>query len=177
MLSGGQKSNTNDGPIEKCDDVLAGITNSFIGKGGEFAVASELIFRQYNTNLVSVDDGIDLVAFKDGKLFLIQVKTTSLKDDNKLQVQFNPKSFDRYDDRSVYYIIAIRAIDKRGVHVNQYLIFSTDVITRFNYNGLINTQGRTWTMKFAQHDGDIFIYNGNKEESVKYHLNNFDLIR
>ena len=49
----------------------------YVGKAGEYRVVSELIFRGYNANIISVDDGIDIVATKNDKLFNIQVKTSN----------------------------------------------------------------------------------------------------
>ena len=49
--------------------------NLFIGKGGEFAVASELLFNKFNANILSVDSGVDIAAIKGGETFLFQVKT------------------------------------------------------------------------------------------------------
>jgi len=165
-----------DGKKDSGPTPLDGLSSAYIGKGGEFAVASELIFRNYNANLVSVDDGIDITAFKDGRQFLIQVKTTTIKE-GKIYTSFKPESFERYDEKGVYYIVLIRYFDKNGVVVNQYLIFSTEKIKQLLYDQLINTSGKSYTMKFKQHDGNIFIYNDGRELSVKYHLNNFDLIK
>lgn len=48
----------------------------FYGKGGEFSVVSELLFRGYNASIMSVDEGIDITASKGDKFFFIQVKTS-----------------------------------------------------------------------------------------------------
>ena len=47
----------------------------YTGKAGEFAVISELLFRQYNASLTSLDNGIDIIALKDGMTYYIQAKT------------------------------------------------------------------------------------------------------
>src|ERR1700712_3773853 len=58
------------------------IDSSFIGKGGEHLVCSELLFRGYNASIMSVDTGMDITATKDGKLFSIQVKTSNINQYN-----------------------------------------------------------------------------------------------
>lgn len=50
---------------------------AFLAKGGEYAVASELMFREFNVSIMVVDKGVDLVAEKNNKYFNIQVKTAS----------------------------------------------------------------------------------------------------
>lgn len=51
----------------------------FCGKGGEFAVVSELLFRGYNASIMSADEGVDITASKGDKFFFIQVKTSFSK--------------------------------------------------------------------------------------------------
>ena len=57
------------------------INTQYVGKAGEMAVFSELLFYGYNASIMSVDDGIDLVATKDGRFFFIQVKTAISNND------------------------------------------------------------------------------------------------
>lgn len=53
--------------------------NLFLGKAGEYAVMSELLFWGYNVSLMAVDQGIDLVTSKNGRYHHIQVKTAKAK--------------------------------------------------------------------------------------------------
>jgi len=42
----------------------------FIGKAGEYAVMSELLFKGFNVSLMTVDKGIDIIAVNEsGKIF------------------------------------------------------------------------------------------------------------
>ena len=43
--------------------------SQYIGTAGEHLVVSELLFRGYNASTMSVDEGLDIVATKDNKLF------------------------------------------------------------------------------------------------------------
>lgn len=52
---------------------------AFLAKGGEYAVASELMFREFNVSIMVVDKGVDLVVEKNNKYFNIQVKTAEMK--------------------------------------------------------------------------------------------------
>lgn len=57
--------------------ILVITDKAFLAKGGEYAVASELMFREFNVSIMVVDKGVDLVAEKNNKYFNIQVKTAS----------------------------------------------------------------------------------------------------
>lgn len=161
---------------KKAIDVFNGLTTSHIGKGGEFAVVSELLFRGFNANIMTVDDGIDISASKKGKFYFIQVKTTSYKDEG-FSVNVDKNSYSRYNDSNIFYVVVIRYC-REGVMSNQYLIFGAKDIERFNNIDLIGNNEKNYLLKFKQIDGDVFVVRGNKSESVlKTHLNNFDWIK
>ena len=81
---------------------------NFLGKAGEYAVMSELLFWQYNVSSMIVDDGIDLVASKDNKFFHIQVKTSSCQNGNTWHFTISKASFLRYQSGNVFYIFVLR---------------------------------------------------------------------
>ena len=58
-----------------------GLSTQNIGKGGEHAVISELLFSGFNAGIMAIDDGIDVVALKKSTLFQFQVKTSNAKED------------------------------------------------------------------------------------------------
>ena len=66
---------------------------AFMGKAGELAVMSELLFWGYNTSAMLVDSGIDLVASKGGKYFHVQVKTATEQDGGRFQFTIKNSSF------------------------------------------------------------------------------------
>ena len=53
------------------------VDTGYFGKAGEHAVSSELLFWGYNVSSMAVDQGVDLVASKNGKYFHLQVKTAT----------------------------------------------------------------------------------------------------
>lgn len=80
----------------------------FIGKAGEYAVMSELLFRGFNVSLMSVDKGIDIVAANDkDKYFHLQVKTANPKD-GVFQFGIRRKSFDANHSSQTFYIFVLR---------------------------------------------------------------------
>jgi hypothetical protein len=137
----------------------------YIGSAGEMAVCSELLFREYNVSRMSVDDGVDIVAIKNGKTFYIQVKTTQVTS-SSFSVTIGSKSFQRYSSNDCYYIIVARAKE------NKYLIFTADDIKRMISNEAISKSENKISMSFSQSDGHLYI----KNEKVDYALNSFERI-
>lgn len=80
----------------------------FVGRGGEYAVMSELLFRGFNVSLMSVDKGIDIVAANDkDKYFHLQVKTANAKN-GLFQFNIKRKSFDANHSSQTFYVFVLR---------------------------------------------------------------------
>ena len=148
-------------PVEAIDSS----DKNYIGSAGEMAVCSELLFREYNVSRMSVDDGVDVVAIKNGKTFYNQVKTTQVVTNN-FSATIRTKSFDRYKANDCYYIIVARA------KKNMFLVFTADDIKRMIRNGDITQGVNQISMSFTQNDGHVYV----KSEKVDYALNYFDRI-
>ena len=138
---------------------------NYIGSAGEMAVCSELLFREYNVSRMSVDDGVDVVAIKNGKTFYIQVKTAQIVS-KSFNVTIRTKSFHRYSSNDCYYIVVARSVK------NMFFVFTSDDIKRMMTNGDINCGDKQINIQFSQNDGDVFV----KNEKVNYALNTFDRI-
>lgn len=138
---------------------------SYIGSAGEMAVCSELLFREYNVSRMSVDDGVDIVAIKNGKTFYIQVKTTQVKS-NCFSVCIGSKSFQRYSSNDCYYVVVARAKE------NKYIVFTADDIKRMISNKDVTEGEKQISISFSQSDGHVFV----KSEKVDYALNSFERI-
>ena len=85
----------------------------FTGKWWEYLVCSKLLFNGYYACLMSVDDGIDIVAIKDKKQFLIQVKTSNTNKNWKFNYSINKKSFNKYLEENPYYVFVVHAEDDK----------------------------------------------------------------
>lgn len=82
--------------------------SGFIGKAGEFAVMSELLFRGFNASFMVVDKGVDVIAANDkGKYFHIQVKTANYKSD-VFTIGIRRKSFEINHSGHTFYIFVLR---------------------------------------------------------------------
>lgn len=81
---------------------------AFVGKGGEYAVMSELLFWGFNVSLMSVDHGIDVIAQKENNFYNIQVKTSVEQDGRKFSFSIKRSSFAAYDNSSTFYVFVMR---------------------------------------------------------------------
>lgn len=116
------------------DSVTAPQTSTkFIGKAGEYAVMSELLFWEFNASIMTVDDGIDIVASKHNKFFHIQVKTASRQESGKFYFSIGKDSFKKYNTTNVFYVFVMRQ-DLR----NEYIIIPGVQIEYFLNSGIIS---------------------------------------
>lgn len=144
----------------------------YIGSAGEMAVCSELLFRGYNVSRMSVDDGIDIIAMKNGRTYYLQVKTVQVKNVN-FAVKISEKSFGKYDSNDCYYIIVAHILTDKNTPINHFLIFTADNIKQLLNSGDIKSNNGIINICFSQNAGHIFI----KSFKVDHMLNSFDRIK
>lgn len=158
-------------PIDPSPNISCSDNTLYIGSAGEMSVCSELLFRGYNVSRMSVDDGVDIVAIKNGKTYYIQVKTVLVKSKN-FGVKISEKSFERYCSNDCYYIVVARTSTKEGVPFNQYIVLTADNIRYLHGSGDIKSSNGVVNIGFSQNDGHIFI----KDFKVDQMLNCFERI-
>lgn len=142
------------------------VSTSFLGKAGEYAVMSELLFWEYNVSQMTVDDGIDLVASKNNKFFFIQVKTSTKQNDGKYNFTISKSSFMKYQGQNVYYVFVLRHIWN-----NEYIILSGTLLDSFIRTGILqNTQALSIRIAVNEKRTE-YVLNGKTD--VKYYLGRF----
>ncbi|SFU12780.1 hypothetical protein SAMN05444141_109159 [Pseudovibrio denitrificans] len=147
------------------------VGRNFVGKGGEHAVLSELLFRGYNAAIMTVDQGIDVVASKDGHYFHIQVKTAR-QSNGGFQFSVNLNSFNSNDKSHTFYIFLCRQVVK-GVLTNVFIVFPSSMIINYLESGVVT--GRE-TLSFNIRCGDnSYVLNG--KEKIDHFINKFELIK
>jgi len=152
------------------------IDSTTFGTAGEYAVMSELMFRGYAATKTTVDNGMDILATKDNKIFDIQVKSTVLEEDSTISHQIKLRSYDRHNRGGVFYIIVIRSTDK-FTNKNYYLVFSTETINRFIQKEFMKARSRVISIKIYQEKGRLLLKNGVENEDITECLNNFEIIK
>lgn len=105
---------------------------AFTGKAGEFAVMSELLFWGFNASVMTVDDGIDVVASKDNKYFHVQVKTASEQDGGRFSFIIKYSSFKEHDSATMFYVFVLR----RGLR-NEFIIIPSGYLRTLISSGRI----------------------------------------
>lgn len=154
---------------------LPATSRAFVGKAGEHAVLSELLFWGFNASLMAVDDGIDIVASKDNEYFHIQVKTANLSGANGSNAYGFGVKREKFVEKSsakTFYIFVARKVSRSGAE-NIMFVFPNSDISRFVETGIAKGV-ETISFRISERDGD-FIVNGS--ESVMRNANALNLIR
>ena len=104
----------------------------FIGKGGEYLVAGRLILHGFNASLLGVDEGIDIVAIKDGSTYGIQVKTAN-KSASGYVADISIGAYERTNRGNTFYVFVLLGEPEKYVilpfHAMEGLIDSGHVKT------------------------------------------------
>ncbi len=155
-------------PISKPSPPVA--NTLFLGKAGEYAVASELLFWGFNVSLMAVDQGIDLVAEKDGKFQHIQVKTSVASgNDRPFGFQIQQKAFDACQPLNPWYVFAMR----EGTHTD-YAVIPASHLLHLRTAKII--AGKDLSIQISRDDkGRQYKLNGSHD--INMYINNFGLIR
>lgn len=148
---------------------LPKVTTGYTGKAGEYGLLSELLFRGYNASIMTVDDGIDVVASRDNKYFHIQVKTANSNPQGKFQFTISAKSYKLYDASTTFYVLITRRFIRSSWR-SDYIVFQSSDVAKFIATGVIK-DGKQYSL-VVRYEGDNCLLNRNKD--VTYHLNNFE---
>ena len=141
----------------------------FLGKAGEYAVASELLFWGFNVSLMAVDQGVDLVVEKDGKFRHIQVKTSIAPDNSRpFGFQIQQKIFDACQPLNPWYVFAMR----QGPHTD-YAVIPSSHLLHLRTTGIIS--GKDLSIQITRDDkGRQYKLNGSHD--INMYINNFGLL-
>jgi hypothetical protein len=156
------------------------ITGGYIGKAGEHAVCSALLLRGFNASIMSVDEGMDIVATKDDQLYELQVKTakTYPKKTGQKTLKFaydiREATMGKNLDRLIFYTF-VCILDET------YYFFTVPLSVIHNYIelGLIRKDAKRKKFKVFINKKEDMFYMGRAEESAKLgiYLNNWNLVK
>ena len=156
---------------EKAEDEKISVGRDYIGKGGEYLVTSELLFRGYNASIMTVDTGIDVAAIKDNKFFGVQVKTSNINDLNVYNFHIRRVSFERHNQGNIFYVFVLK-----GSEDTKCLILpSSEVEKKIKEGAIYEVNERTgYSLLIKIRDGKIYLGRG---YDMGYFLNNWNLIK
>jgi len=147
------------------------IDRSFFGRAGEYAVMSELLFWGFNSSIMSVDDGIDIVASKNGSFFHIQVKTATCQENGKYQFTIRQDTFKRYNSADMFYVFVMREKTR-----NEFIIIPSFNISYFIGAGIISGS-TTYTLVISSNAKKTeFTLNGGKADITQFYGKFEDII-
>ena len=141
----------------------------YIGKAGEHLVASKLLFLGYNASILDVDEGIDIVATKNDKLYNIQVKTSNAKS-GRYTADLNVSSYRRFQAGNTFYVFVLRG------ETEHFVIFPFSEMEKNIALGNAPTinQGKKYRFVFIMKDKQVFLKN--LKNSIPFHVDNWDQI-
>src|SRR3989338_1194297 len=149
------------------------VEGGYIGKAGEHAVLSELLFRGYNAALMSVDVGVDILATRNNETFHIQVKTRNIsKRHDAFHFNLRIVSFERHNAGKTFYIFVLRENGKLD-----YLILPLGEIEKAIEQEFVHVvgKGKLYRITITKRDGKIYL--GRRDNEVSYYLDRWDIIK
>lgn len=145
------------------------INTDFMGKAGEHSVMGELLFWGYNASLMTVDDGIDIVASKNSKYFHIQVKTSTERSQGSFSFLIKKKSFELHHAAQTYYVFSMR----KNLSC-QYAVLPSSHIENLRMTNVIGGQNDLSITISSEANGKRFALNGS---DITGWINNFGVIK
>lgn len=145
----------------------------YVGKAGEHAVLSELLFRGYNASLMSVDTGIDILATKESKVFSLQVKTRNISTRNNAYF-FNVRiaSFERSNAGGTFYVFILR----KSSHL-KYLILPLHELEKYIEQEFVHVVGKGKLYRVTITVRDERVCLGRRVNDVSYYLDRWEVIK
>lgn len=144
--------------------------SQYVGKSAEYLVLSELTANGYNASLIGVDEGIDIVAIKDSKLFTFQVKARKGKNGSHFNI--HKKSFaERIIPRS-YFVFVLIGEENSRIAVMSY----DEVRKRIDSVPISLWDDRIYPIAIKVKDDKIFFGNmKSRENEISRFEKNWDL--
>ena len=149
------------------------VEGGYIGKAGEHAVLSELLFRGYNAALMAVDIGVDILATKGSETFHIQVKTRNIsKRHDAFHFNLRIVSFERHNAGKTFYIFVLRENGQLD-----YLILPLHEVEKAIEQEFVHVvgKGKLYRITITKRDGKIYL--GRRDNEVSYYLDRWDIIK
>lgn len=160
--------------VREPDPILRNIPPSvetgYLGKAGEHAVMSELLFWGFNASLMAVDQGIDVVASRGGHYFHLQVKTATARADGKYWFSIRNQAFESNHRSSTFYVLVLRA---RSSHV--FLVFPSSWLDIQRNAGMIRDgeSALSFTITLDKRGKNYLL---NSKSNISQFVNNFGQI-
>ena len=107
------------------EEKILNLDKQYLGKAGEYLTAGKLLLNGFNIFAGAIDEGIDIVASKNGKFYKLQVKTCQDiegYDSGKFVLSINLTTLSRHDPKTTYVVLVVHylngqtSLDNAGNH-------------------------------------------------------------
>lgn len=143
----------------------------YIGFAGEHAVLSKLMFQGINVMKSFIDEGFDLVATNEGKLFFIQVKTTFLSTKNEYLFNIDIKK-EAVNFKGEFQPVYVFVLTEDGNETNFVVLTREDIERQIDLGKIWYMKSNdTHRVKFYFREGKLSI--GNLDNEAMEFLNNW----
>lgn len=109
--------------------------SEYYGIAAENLAVSELLYRGYESYLINVDLGLDVMAQKNGKTYYFQVKNISFDNSNTRTIPITASSYIRNKSNNVYYFFIMQIEFMRN-----YIIIPQFKLQEWEQKNLIKTK-------------------------------------
>jgi len=165
-----QKRDEERALLESESQELETQSTQFIGKAGEHLVVSKLLFMEFNANIMSVDEGMDIAATKDNRLYNVQVKTAN-ENKGKYVADMRVSSYKKHNRTNAFYIIVLR-----GKETNYLILPYSEMQKNIDQKHvLVVDHGRRYRITIILRDEKLFL--GKLTNEVSYFKNRWDIIK
>lgn len=145
------------------------VTKMNTGRGGEFAVISELIFIGHNATLLPVDNGIDVISSKEDKFFHIQVKTKLLEaKDTYASYSIRKQAYETNRRSNDFYVFVLRKADGTRWVCDFIVLHASQLENAYH----ASSKDTSFSVKFEFINKKIYL----RKTDVTGSLNNFSKI-
>ena len=148
----------------------------FWGKATELYIVAELMFRGFNSSLLQVDLGVDVIAIKDNKTFYFQVKSVSFDKISSRTIKITASSFSRTAASNMFYMFVLQRGLKRNILILPYQriheLIKKELIA-------VPEEGKEFPISISVKNEIVNIYlpsDKSKVEDVSSYLNDWDVI-
>lgn len=149
----------------------------YYGNAAEYLVISELLFRGYNAQKLPVDEGLDVFAVKNGRLYLLQVKHSDYKKPSESgAIKITTSSFERNKSLNVFYVLVL---SRKQPSQRDFLILPYSRIDELIKIGAIKQENKAQHISFKvlhKNPNDAFIGEYKEKCDVSRYLNAWDVL-
>lgn len=164
-----QKSNEKIEQVEERIRINETKKTQYIGKAGEHYVISELLFRGWNANTMTVDEGIDIIATKNDRTYYIQVKTAN-ENHGKYIISININSYKKYNSSDVMFIFVLRNKNKK---INFIILSYVEIMNLMRLQNTLSSKTHKYRSIIITQIHDDF-FSGSNIDNINYNVNHWD---